>query len=594
MRGLFSILLLLTCLVYSPLEAKIKAKKASPEAVEPKRVLFESDSNLFEYYFVEALNARHQNRFDEAFDLFTHCIEIDSLNAQAWYELAVFYNNIKRTDLGLAAMEKAWKLDPQNDWYAMGLANVYLGLKKFDKAIFLYEGLVKTRSNDENLHYYLATLYTQIGRSQDALRELNKIENLIGKNEQITVQKFKLYQALNKPKNAIREVQELVNATPFDADVLLLLGDSWLELGNAKEALEVYETAKKLDPSNPSVALSFADYYDSNGDSISAKKYLFSALTNPETDIDTKLFIFTPILVESLGSADSVHIPELFSLLLDQHPTDYKLREIHVQYLMERGRKNEAKEELRTVLDLNPRQLETWKKLLQLCAEADNQLEIRKVCTDALNYFPKESIFWFYMGLSHYPESEELKDKTQLQTALDFFQKAVNTAPADDPSFLSRIYGLMGDAHILLKHREKAFELYDKAMLAHPGNVLVMNNYAYYLSEESEDLPKAEAMSRKTIDADPKNPTFLDTYAWIFFKQERYSLAKIYIQRAVENEPEPSSIILEHYGDILWFNNEKAAALEQWKKALELNNPSPELILKVETDTYVKPQPKKQ
>jgi tetratricopeptide (TPR) repeat protein len=592
MRSRFFILYFLICLVLFPLGAKIKAKKVNPIVAVTKNSVSENDRSLFDYYFVEALNARHQNRFDEAFDLFSHCVEIDSLNPQAWFEIAVFYNNMKRTDLGLEAMEKAWRLDPQNDWYAMGLANVYLGMKKFDQAIFLYEGLLKTRSNDENLHYYLATLYSQSGRLQNAVQEFNKIEALIGKNEQITIQKFKLYQSLNKPKKAIHEVQELVNATPFDSDVLLLLGDSWLELGNAKEAFKVYESARKLDPSNPSVALSFADYYDAKGDSLTAKKYLFSALTNPETDMDTKLSIFTPILVESLSSADSVQIPEIFNLLLDQHPNDYKLREIHVQYLMEKGRKSEAKEELRTVLDLNPNQLETWKKLLQLCAEADNQQEIRKVCTDALNYFPNESIFWFYMGLSYYPETEEVKEETEIQAALGLFQKAANTAPIDDPSFQSRVYGLMGDAYMLLQDRQKAFQNYDKALVAHPGNVLVMNNYAYYLSEVGEDLTKAEMMSRKTIDADPKNPTFLDTYAWIFFKEERYSLAKIYIQRAIENEPDPSSIILEHYGDILWFNKEIDAAMEQWKKALELNNPSTELVKKVETGTYVKPQTK--
>lgn len=91
-----------------------------------------------------------------------------------------------------------------------------------------------------------------------------------------------------------------------------------------------------------------------------------------------------------------------------------------------------------------------------------------------------------------------------------------------------------------------------------------------------------------TIDAEPKNPTFLDTYAWIFFKQGKYGLAKIYMERALANEPAPSSILVEHYGDILWFNGEKDAALEQWKKALELEDPTEELAQKVEKGMYVK------
>ena len=44
---------------------------------------------------------------------------------------------------------------------------------------------------------------------------------------------------------------------------------------------------------------------------------------------------------------------------------------------------------------------------------------------------------------------------------------------------------------------------------------MALNNYAYYLSEKGVDLHKAEAMSYKTIKAEPNNGTYLDTYAWI-------------------------------------------------------------------------------
>jgi tetratricopeptide (TPR) repeat protein len=251
------------------------------------------------------------------------------------------------------------------------------------------------------------------------------------------------------------------------------------------------------------------------------------------------------------------------------------------------GRKVEAKTELRTVLDLNPNQLETWKKLLQLCAEANNQTEIREICTNAITYFPSESIFWFYLGLSWYPEQERTVDEKGYKEAISAFEKAISVSKPDDNTFISRVYGLIGDAYLYLKDRKTCYENYEKALAVHAGNILVLNNFAYYLSEDDTDLAKAERMSRLTIDAEPKNATYLDTYAWIFFKEGKYSLAKIYIERAVANEPEPSSTILEHYGDILWFNQEKEAAMEQWKKALELENPSEALLEKVETGNYI-------
>ena len=43
---------------------------------------------------------------------------------------------------------------------------------------------------------------------------------------------------------------------------------------------------------------------------------------------------------------------------------------------------------------------------------------------------------------------------------------------------------------------------------------------------------------------------------------------------------------LEHYGDILWFNDEKEAAVEQWSKALEMDPDNELLQRKVKDKTY--------
>ena len=111
-----------------------------------------------------------------------------------------------------------------------------------------------------------------------------------------------------------------------------------------------------------------------------------------------------------------------------------------------------------------------------------------------------------------------------------------------------------------------------------------MNNYAYYLSEEKLDLKKAESLSAKTIEKEPKNSTYLDTYAWIFYQQGNYSLAKFYIERALDNieSEKDSGVISEHYGDILWKTGDAVKALEMWKKSFESGNVTDELKLKIE------------
>jgi len=98
------------------------------------------------------------------------------------------------------------------------------------------------------------------------------------------------------------------------------------------------------------------------------------------------------------------------------------------------------------------------------------------------------------------------------------------------------------------------------------------------------ELKKAELMSAKTVELEPKNSTYLDTYAWILYQQGNYSLAKFYIEKAVDNLPkgDESGVVLEHYGDILWMTKNDEKALLMWQKSFDAGNKSDEVKLKIE------------
>ena len=116
---------------------------------------------------------------------------------------------------------------------------------------------------------------------------------------------------------------------------------------------------------------------------------------------------------------------------------------------------------------------------------------------------------------------------------------------------------------------------------------MCLNNYAYYLSELGQQLNKAEQMSYKTIKAEPKNATYLDTYAWILFMQQRYAEAKVYIEQALQNDSDSSAVIIEHAGDIYIQNKEPERAVELWKQALTKDPGNKVLIRKIKQRKYL-------
>lgn len=116
-----------------------------------------------------------------------------------------------------------------------------------------------------------------------------------------------------------------------------------------------------------------------------------------------------------------------------------------------------------------------------------------------------------------------------------------------------------------------------------------LSNYAYYISQTGKNLQKAELMSYKTIKAEPKNSTYLDTYAWILFMEERYAEAKTYIDQtlAYSDSTADNSTIIEHAGDIYAMNGLTDQAVAYWKQAQKGSQDPDALKVKIECRKYM-------
>ena len=153
---------------------------------------------------------------------------------------------------------------------------------------------------------------------------------------------------------------------------------------------------------------------------------------------------------------------------------------------------------------------------------------------------------------------------------------------------LSNLSSGMGDVYYAMGDTTKVIELYERALKYNSYNLMAMNNYAYYLAELGENLNRAEQLSATTVKYEPKNPTYLDTYAWVFFKKGEYAMALVYIKSAMSYSEveEPSAELYEHYGDILFMNGQHEEAVPNWEKALSLNPDSEILQRKVKHKTF--------
>ena len=180
---------------------------------------------------------------------------------------------------------------------------------------------------------------------------------------------------------------------------------------------------------------------------------------------------------------------------------------------------------------------------------------------------------------------------------MNAFQNGISViTPESDPAIVSDFYAVMGDILHQKGMEQEAFAAYDSCLVWKDDNIGCLNNYAYYLSEKGQQLDKAEQMSYRTIKAEPKNATYLDTYAWILFMQQRYSEAKIYIDQTLQCDSDSSAVLLEHAGDIYYHTGDIDKAVSLWQQALDRASQKSEikddrrqvLIRKIKLKKYIK------
>ena len=195
-------------------------------------------------------------------------------------------------------------------------------------------------------------------------------------------------------------------------------------------------------------------------------------------------------------------------------------------------------------------------------------------------------MFYYYLGVAYFQsDSAHLVVKT-FKKGLQYVNDKTNL------QLLTNMYALMGDAYHQLGDSKHAYECYDSCLLYRPDEAMVLNNYAYYLSLEESQLNRAEEMSRRSFEKEPDSPTYLDTYAWILFKQKKYEDAKDYIDKALnamgDSLTANDATVVEHAGDIYAKNGLKERALELWQQAAELDTPSAVLEKKIKKKKYIK------
>ncbi|MDE6547770.1 MAG: tetratricopeptide repeat protein [Muribaculaceae bacterium] len=568
----------------------------------------DTDKAKARYYYVEGSVALAEGRPSEAYELIKKAALTDPDNAEANYTYALMRMTLRNDTLTTPTeVEKSIaKMRPYVDMYpneteeAMNYSFLVARTGDIDEAIRVAERSDTLAGSMPAILLQLAQYYTAKQDIDKAISTLERYERIEGNDPDIALRKFSLMYAQGDTARLLNESARLVSENPLSTEYLLIRGNAMEALEMPDSALVCYQQAEALDPDDGKVKLTLANYYLERGDSAAYDQKSREAILSENIMLEEKLDMMTRYMQNIISdtTADQRRGARLFDGLLLQYPHEPKVLDLGAQYSATIEDYTRAQELMSYATDLEPENPDYWTRLAHFYFIAEDYADAMATCEKAMEKLPEtpRGLLLVY-GTASSLAGEYEKARGVYQKLLDMelpgalltddpqtmLQKA-GKLPYESLIRVSDYFQMAGDGSFKTGDIERSTKEYDVVLVLNPENFTAINNYAYYLAIGGGNLDKAEELSRKTVEEQPDNATFLDTLAWILYLKGEYEEALGIQEKAMDfisPEAESSSEYWDHFGDIQYRCGQKDKALESWKKALDLDKGNKKIAEKV-------------
>lgn len=542
-----------------------------------------SDSILYSGIETSLIEISRLNLIGQSDSLLNFIHRVDSVypeNSTVKYEYSTYYLNRGDFNKSLFYALKADSLNKTNEYYKLRLADIYSAFKDYSSCAEIYSELIKLSPYNEEYYNTAIQYYAIIKDYKEALLIVDKFEEVFGYNDNLSAVRYDLISRISETDSAyaadkkIEFAKNLYNRNSKNPTNAIYLSLIYKELGLEKESSKVIKKFEKKNGKNGIINLFKASEYLSNGDYDNFYKYSVLGIGDKNSSIDDRVNYLSDF-VDAFYQIKSDSIRELYGdklveLLKEARYIENENLTISILYseLLNTHSKDQAKyiEELKHILSFDTSNDYVFENIV-FHYLTENRLDSALYYSDlALKNFPDKGIFYYafiYDALSNedYAKAVELSE-----IAINYVNKFSNLHLT--------LLEILGESYYNIGEVDKAFETFDYLLKFDPNNILILNNYAYYLCVNDKRLSDAKKMSYKTIYAEPNNPVYLDTYAWILYKLGEYDNAELYMKKAIDNTDKDNDIITyyEHYSEILKANGKLDLSEEYKNRETELKS----------------------
>lgn len=528
--------------------------------------------------FLEAVCQREAGNDVACYRLLERANRINPNGAEALFELAQFAESHNLDIPVLAYLDRAHTLCPDNKDYLFELASVCIAMSD-DRGVDMMQGLLSDELFRDKAFAMLCSFYESKGDFAKLCATLDRWRPIRDDDELLSTQKLRAAINMGHQQEALLIADTLIEKYPGNkTEYLIAKGEALLALYKTDDVLRIIKQVEEDDETRGNGNILLYKYALATKNKEVENTALRNLILDTSMPMQTRVVAYHNYLDRLPTPERKVLRDSLLTHLLPLHEEEATLYGVIVNQMINENTPDSLMLPIfNKMLDINPSDEFSRLSLMQNALSKRDYAELRRLSTDGLKENATHPLFYYYAGAVLQIQKDE-------KGALDMYAKGLKYITGNTHTELvSSYYSAYADALHKVGRKEEAYVMYDSALVYNSENIMCLNNYAYFLSLDGVRLDKAKQMSAKTIEKEPEEPTYLDTYAWILFLQSNYIEARKYIDKALkftEDLSDPDNVsLVDHAGDIYYHLGFTVEAVRYWKQAAKMD-PTSELIRK--------------
>ena len=493
--------------------------------------------------------------------------------------------------------QKITQKDPKDVESWVWLGRLYQFSNNSVEAEKAYNAALAADPGNEEALSDLAKLYSDLG---DSNRAIEKLKAVTDKNPspQSLIALSRAYRDLHDYKNAVDALQRALALVPDDERLRRELADDLVASGQFDDALKLYEQLAAADPHDYDPPLNMAKIYRAKKDFAKAEEALNKAKGLDAEAIDVRSEEVN--LLQARGKTDEA-IKVLKKTLDDTarrsySPADTNNREAllfqMVNLCRSKGLYAQAIDALRQITTLDPGTAPRMAvEIVETYRAAKDYDSAMREADAAIQKYPDQRFLKIERAvvlsdtgkideaagevraaLKGQPDRqgslqlaqiyEKGKRWTEMGQALDDAEKL---ATSDDDK--ENIYFMRGAMLERMKKYDASEAEFRKVLDLNPENAGALNYLGYMLADRDVRLDEAYQLIKKALDLEPDNGAYLDSMAWVYFRQGKLNEAETLLVKALEHMQDPT--VHDHLGDVYFKLGKTKDAVAQWQASLK-------------------------